>query len=76
MSKSSEEVKHKVGTRKEWLAARLNLLKAEKEHTRRGDDLALQRQVLPWVGLDEACSDRGASSSCRVSSSDIAYASA
>ena len=53
MSKSSEEVKHKVGTRKEWLAARLNLLKAEKEHTRRGDDLALQRQELPWVQVDK-----------------------
>jgi hypothetical protein len=25
--------KHKVGTREEWLATRLKLLKAEKEHT-------------------------------------------
>ena len=31
---------HKTGTREEWLAARLELLKAEKEHTRRGDELA------------------------------------
>jgi predicted dithiol-disulfide oxidoreductase (DUF899 family) len=29
---------HKTGTRKEWLAARLELLEAEKELTRRGDD--------------------------------------
>jgi hypothetical protein len=28
---------HKVGTREEWLAARRELLEAEKEHTRRGD---------------------------------------
>ena len=32
--------KHKTGTRKEWLAARLELLKAEKELTRRSDEVA------------------------------------
>ena len=31
---------HKIGTREEWLAARLELLKAEKELTRRSDELA------------------------------------
>jgi predicted dithiol-disulfide oxidoreductase (DUF899 family) len=31
---------HRTGTREDWLAARLELLAAEKEHTRRGDDLA------------------------------------
>jgi predicted dithiol-disulfide oxidoreductase (DUF899 family) len=45
--------KHKTGTRKEWLAARLELLKAEKEHTRRGDELAERRQELPWVRIDK-----------------------
>ncbi|HSN19268.1 MAG TPA: DUF899 domain-containing protein [Usitatibacter sp.] len=45
---------HDVGTRKEWLAARLELLKAEKEHTRRGDEIARQRQALPWVRIDKA----------------------
>jgi len=45
---------HDIGTRKEWLAARLELLKAEKEHTRRGDALARQRQALPWVRIDKA----------------------
>ena len=53
MKTSSKEVKHKVGTRQEWLAARLNLLKAEKEHTRRGDEVALMRQELPWVRVDK-----------------------
>jgi predicted dithiol-disulfide oxidoreductase (DUF899 family) len=43
--------KHKTGTREEWLAARLDLLKAEKELTRRGDDLARRRQELPWVRI-------------------------
>jgi predicted dithiol-disulfide oxidoreductase (DUF899 family) len=44
---------HKVGTREEWLAARLELLEAEKELTRRGDELAEQRQNLPWVRIDK-----------------------
>src|SRR5262249_38259136 len=32
--------KHKTGTREEWLTERLELLKEEKELTRRSDDLA------------------------------------
>jgi predicted dithiol-disulfide oxidoreductase (DUF899 family) len=44
---------HATGTREEWLAARLELLEAEKEHTRRSDELARQRQALPWVRIDE-----------------------
>jgi predicted dithiol-disulfide oxidoreductase (DUF899 family) len=42
-----------TGTRDEWLAARLELLQAEKEHTRRGDELAQQRRELPWVRIDK-----------------------
>jgi predicted dithiol-disulfide oxidoreductase (DUF899 family) len=45
---------HKTGTREEWLAARLELLEAEKELTRRSDELALRRQALPWVRIDKA----------------------
>src|ERR1043165_6052480 len=44
---------HTTGTRDKWLAARLELLKAEKEHTRRGDELARRRQELPWVRVDK-----------------------
>src|SRR5690349_10027607 len=44
---------HKIGTRQEWLAERLKLLKAEKELTRRSDELAEQRQALPWVRIDK-----------------------
>ena len=44
---------HTIGTRQEWLAARLKLLKAEKELTRRSDELAEQRQALPWVRIDK-----------------------
>src|SRR3954471_14229892 len=46
--------KHITGTRQEWLAARVQLLKAEKELTRRGDELARQRQELPWVRVDKS----------------------
>ena len=44
---------HRIGTREEWLAARLSLLEAEKELTRRSDELARQRQELPWVRMDK-----------------------
>jgi predicted dithiol-disulfide oxidoreductase (DUF899 family) len=45
--------KHITGTREEWRAARLDLLKAEKELTHRGDELAERRQALPWVRIDK-----------------------
>jgi len=45
--------KHRTGTREEWLAARLELLEAEKELTHRGDEVARQRQALPWVRVDK-----------------------
>src|SRR5262252_7031039 len=51
--KGLQMTKHKTGTREEWLKARIDLLKAEKEHTRRGDELARQRQELPWVRIDK-----------------------
>ena len=44
---------HTTGTREEWLAARLELLQAEKELTRQSDAVALRRQQLPWVRVDK-----------------------
>jgi predicted dithiol-disulfide oxidoreductase (DUF899 family) len=44
---------HRTGTRQDWLAARLELLEAEKELTRRSDEVAQRRQELPWVRLDK-----------------------
>src|SRR5579871_5173316 len=44
---------HLTGTRAEWLAARLDLLQAEKELTRRSDELALRRRQLPWVRVEK-----------------------
>jgi predicted dithiol-disulfide oxidoreductase (DUF899 family) len=45
--------KHRTGTRKEWRDERLKLLEAEKELTRRSDELAQRRQELPWVRVDK-----------------------
>ena len=56
---------HKTGTREEWLVARLELLQAEKALTRRSDELARQRQELPWVRIDKEYSldtDQGTAS--------------
>jgi len=44
---------HRVGTREEYDAAREELLKEEKELTRRGDDLARKRRELPWVPVEK-----------------------
>ena len=44
---------HTTGMRKEWLAARLELLEAEKDLTWRSDELARRRQELPWVPIDK-----------------------
>ncbi len=46
-------MRHPVVSREEWLAARLELLNAEKELTRRSDSLAHWRQELPWVRVDK-----------------------
>jgi predicted dithiol-disulfide oxidoreductase (DUF899 family) len=40
---------HKVVSRADWQAARDELLRREKEHTRMGDELARERRELPWV---------------------------
>jgi predicted dithiol-disulfide oxidoreductase (DUF899 family) len=44
---------HRTGTREEWRAARLQLLEAEKDLTRRSDALAQARQSLPWVRVNK-----------------------
>ena len=45
---------HKTGTREEWRAARVALLKDEKALTHKSDELAKRRQELPWVRVDKA----------------------
>jgi predicted dithiol-disulfide oxidoreductase (DUF899 family) len=44
---------YRIGTQEEWQAERDELLKAEKELTRRGDELARKRRGLPWVPVEK-----------------------
>jgi predicted dithiol-disulfide oxidoreductase (DUF899 family) len=44
---------HTVTSRQEWQAARDELTKREKEHTRMGDELARLRRELPWVMVEK-----------------------
>src|SRR4051794_7517093 len=44
---------HAIVTRDEWMAARLDLLEAEKDLIHRSDELARRRQELPWVRLEK-----------------------
>jgi predicted dithiol-disulfide oxidoreductase (DUF899 family) len=43
----------RVVPRDEWRRARIALLELEKEHTRRGDELARMRRELPWVAVEK-----------------------
>ena len=55
----------KPGTREQWLKARIELLKAEKELTQHSDELARQRQELPWVPVNKGYrfeTDKGSAS--------------
>jgi predicted dithiol-disulfide oxidoreductase (DUF899 family) len=45
--------KHRIGTQEEWQAERNELLKEEKQLTRRGDELAMKRRELPWVPVEK-----------------------
>jgi predicted dithiol-disulfide oxidoreductase (DUF899 family) len=44
---------HTIATREEWLAAREELLKREKEHTRLEDEIAQARRDLPWMLVEK-----------------------
>ncbi|MEO6052983.1 MAG: thioredoxin family protein, partial [Chthoniobacterales bacterium] len=44
---------HKVVSQDEWISARKELLKAEKEHVHRLDALSAQRRELPWVKVEK-----------------------
>jgi len=46
-------VTSRIGTREEWVAASVELLKHEKKLTRMGDELARQRRELPWIRVEK-----------------------
>ena len=45
---------NKVVSHEDWLKARLELLAAEKEFTRRRDALTRRRMALPWEWVDKS----------------------
>jgi predicted dithiol-disulfide oxidoreductase (DUF899 family) len=54
-----------TGTREQWLAARIELLEAEKDLTRWSDEVARRRRELPPVRVEKAYrfdTDRGSAS--------------
>jgi predicted dithiol-disulfide oxidoreductase (DUF899 family) len=46
-------MQHQIVSRDEWLAARTELLRKEKEFTRLRDQLSEERRALPWVKVDK-----------------------
>jgi predicted dithiol-disulfide oxidoreductase (DUF899 family) len=44
---------HNIVSQEEWIAARKELLKREKESTRLGDQLSAERRKLPWVKIEK-----------------------
>jgi predicted dithiol-disulfide oxidoreductase (DUF899 family) len=44
---------HPVVSRDQWLVARKELLKKEKELTRLRDEISAQRRKLPWVRVEK-----------------------
>jgi predicted dithiol-disulfide oxidoreductase (DUF899 family) len=50
---TATQSRHKVVSKEEWLAARIAHLAAEKEFTRRRDELSRQRRELPWERVEK-----------------------
>lgn len=50
---TATQTQHKVVARDEWLKARLAHLAAEKELTRKRDELSRQRRELPWERVEK-----------------------
>src|SRR5438094_9393141 len=54
---ASEEIDrlsdHEILSRADWLVARKDLLKREKELTRLRDQLSAERRALPWVKIEK-----------------------
>ena len=57
----------KVGSRQQWLAARIELLKKEKAYSRVRDELTRERQALPWVKLEKAYTFEGSNGQVTLS---------
>jgi predicted dithiol-disulfide oxidoreductase (DUF899 family) len=52
--KSTPTTQPKIVSPEQWLAARRELLRHEKDYTKLGDQLAARRRELPWVKIDKS----------------------
>jgi predicted dithiol-disulfide oxidoreductase (DUF899 family) len=50
---TATEARHKIVSKEEWLKARMAHLAAEKELTRKRDELSRQRRELPWEKVEK-----------------------
>ena len=53
MEKTDRLSDHEIVSSTDWLVARKDLLKREKELTRLRDQLSAERRALPWVKIDK-----------------------
>jgi predicted dithiol-disulfide oxidoreductase (DUF899 family) len=59
--------KHRIVSQPEWLAARKELLAAEKEFTRQRDAISAKRRELPWVKVEKSYTFDGPSGKVSLS---------
>jgi predicted dithiol-disulfide oxidoreductase (DUF899 family) len=57
---------HKVVSEAEWVTARKELLRKEKEFTRLRDDLSRERRAMPWVRVDKTYTFDGPSGKVKL----------
>src|SRR5260221_11546160 len=50
---AQSQPQHRVVSEEQWIAARKELLTAEKEFTRQRDALSAKRRELPWVKVEK-----------------------
>jgi predicted dithiol-disulfide oxidoreductase (DUF899 family) len=53
VAEAQETTKHSTGTREEWLAAREELAKLEREQAERNEEIKKKRLELPWVPVEK-----------------------
>ena len=56
-----------IGSRQQWLEARMKLLKKEKAHSHARDELTRERQALPWVRVEKVYTFDGPSGEVTLS---------
>jgi predicted dithiol-disulfide oxidoreductase (DUF899 family) len=53
MAEAEQTTEHRIGTREEWLEAREELAKLEREHAEQNEEIRKKRRELPWVPVEK-----------------------